>query len=71
MTQTIQFRSRALIHNTHHIINKPDTEDNKSLLLSILHNLNNLYEKLNRLNNVIRQKELALSFYDRNKEELR
>jgi hypothetical protein len=60
MTETIQPRSRVTLNNTekYFTINKPQEEDNISLLLSIFDNLNNLYEKLNRLNYLIERRNV-------------
>jgi len=51
MTQTIQSRSLAVLSETGKdlIPDKPGTEDNARLLLTICDSLNELYEKLNRL----------------------
>jgi site-specific recombinase len=60
MTQTIQPRSLALLSETGKdlTIDKPEAEDNLSLLLQIFDNLNDLYEKLDRLRYVIQRKKI-------------
>jgi hypothetical protein len=64
MTQTVQPRSRVFLHSTDKGLDrKPKKEDNMSLLLSIFDSLNNLYEKLNRLNYVIQRKNMELNLY--------
>jgi len=69
MTQTIQPRSWVSL-------SKPDTdlsvhdgemEDNMDYLLQILDNLNNLYEKLNRLDYLLERKEIELNLYQKYK----
>ena len=72
MTQTIQPRSLATLNNAGKdlTIHKPETEDNMSLLLSVLDNLNNLYEKLNRLNYVLQRWNIELILYQKAKEKL-
>jgi hypothetical protein len=59
MTQTTQLRSWALINNPGKdltINKKPEAEDNMSLLLSVLDSLNNLSEKINKLDYLIQKK---------------
>jgi hypothetical protein len=68
MTQTIQPRSWAHLSETGKdltIDNKPktETEDVMGLLLQIFDGLNNLYEKLNRLNYVIQRKNIEQFLY--------
>jgi len=65
MTQTVQFSSWASLSEAGKdlTINKPEKEDNISLLLSIFDNLNRLYEKLNKLNYVIQRKNIEQIFY--------
>ena len=60
MTQTIQSCSKAILNKTGKNLNtdKPEKEDNMSHLLSIFDGLNNLYEKLNRLNYLIERKDI-------------
>jgi hypothetical protein len=69
MTQTIQLRSWALISETNNdfTINKPETENNMSLLLSVYDSLNNLCEKLSRLNYIIQRKKMEQSISRDNK----
>jgi len=71
MTQTTQPRSWAVLNNAGKDLNikKPEEEDNMSLLLSVFDSLNALYEKLNRLNYVIKRKNMELSIYNKNKGE--
>ena len=58
MTQTIQYRSLAVLNEpgTNSSKNKHETEDNARLLLMVYDNLNELYERLNRLSNIIGRK---------------
>jgi hypothetical protein len=55
MTQTTQFRSLVVLNETgkNSQKNKPETEDNAKLLLAVYQNLNELYERLIKLNNAI------------------
>jgi DNA-binding phage protein len=65
MTQTIQPCSCAYINETEKTlkINKPQTEDNMSLLLQVFDSLNKLYNTLNRLNYVIQRKNMEQIAY--------
>jgi len=58
MTQTTQSRSLAVLNEPgkNPAKNKPETEDNMKLLLTVYDNLNELYERLNRLGNIIGRK---------------
>jgi hypothetical protein len=61
MTQTIQaFSLKMALNVTDNNLptQKPEAEDNMSLMLSILDKLNNLYDKLNRLNYLIQRKKI-------------
>jgi hypothetical protein len=60
MTQTIQSRSSVSLKEADTDLNKnkPEPEVNKSLLLYIFDSLNNLYEKLNRLDYLIPRKKI-------------
>jgi hypothetical protein len=63
MTQTIQalsLKNETNVTDNNLSIQKPEveTEDNMSLMLSILDKLNNLYGKLNRLNYLIQRKKI-------------
>jgi hypothetical protein len=61
MTQTIQaFSLKTALNVTDNNLptQKPEAQDNISLMLSILDKLNNLYEKLNRLNYLIQRKKI-------------
>jgi hypothetical protein len=72
MTQTIQPRSWKIsiyVTNNDLPIQKPEAEDNKSLMLSVFDNLNNLYEKLNRLNYVIQRRKIKQILYPRKRGE--
>jgi len=72
MTQTIQPRSWKIsiyVTNNDLPIQKPEAEDNKSLMLSVLDSLNNLYEKLNRLDYVIQRRKIKQILYPREKGE--
>jgi hypothetical protein len=63
MTQTVQPRSWAYLSETGKDlnINKPETEDNMSLLLSVFDSLNTLCEKLSRLAYVLQRKNIELT----------
>jgi hypothetical protein len=65
MTQTVQSRSCGYLNEAEKDvnINKPETEDNITLLFSLLDNLNTLCEKLNRLDYLVKRKKLELSLY--------
>jgi hypothetical protein len=65
MTQTIQPRSWAYLSEAGKdlTIHKPETEDSMSLLLSIFDSLNNLCEKLNRLNYVLQRKNIEYMYW--------
>jgi hypothetical protein len=73
MTQTTQPRSWAVLNNAGKDLNikKPEEEDTLSLLLSVFDSLNALYEKLNRLNYVIKRKNMELSIYNNSQGETR
>ena len=70
MSRTEQSRSWATLSNAGEDLNanKPETEteDNKILLLSVFDSLNNLYEKLNRLNYVIKKRSIEQELYPKN-----
>jgi hypothetical protein len=67
MTNTIQPDSCEILSGADENSgeNKPETEDNTSLLLSVLESMNNLCDKLNRLNNIIQKKSVELNLYGR------
>ena len=69
MTQTIQFRSWAILNEAGKdlTIQKPETEDIRSLLLSVLDCLNKLCENLNRLNYVLQRKNIEQILYPKGK----
>jgi hypothetical protein len=57
LTKTTQSRSNAYLckaGNDLHI-GKPETEDNMSLLLELVHSLNELYDKISRLNYALKK----------------
>lgn len=56
MTQTVQPCSSVLIGKL--IIDKPEKDENSRLLLSVFDSLNNLYEKLNKLDYLIRRRNI-------------
>jgi len=58
MTQTAQPRSLAKLSNAGKdlTVNKSKNDDNVKLLLSLCDSLNELYEKLNRLSNILGKK---------------
>jgi hypothetical protein len=62
LTQTVQPRSWVCLSKTEKDLNldKPEPEDNISLLLSVYDSLNTLCDKLNRLNYVIQRKKLEI-----------
>jgi hypothetical protein len=66
MTKTIQaisWKTAIYITDKNLQIQKPKTEDNVNLILSILDGLNNLYEKLNRLNYLIQRRKIKQILY--------
>jgi hypothetical protein len=66
MTQTIQPCSWVLLIEADKKLknNKPETEDdNMSLVLQVYDGLNNLYEKLNRLNYLVERKNLEKNIH--------
>ncbi|MDR2923302.1 MAG: hypothetical protein LBU85_08180 [Treponema sp.] len=65
MTQTTQPRSWAVLSEARKdlTIKKPETEDNRSLLLSVFDSLNTLHEKLSRLDYVIQRKNIEQILY--------
>jgi hypothetical protein len=64
-TRTIQSCSCVSFKNTDKdlIKNKPKAEDDRSLLLSLFDDLNNLYDLLKGLNSLIRKKKLKQLIY--------
>jgi hypothetical protein len=64
MTQTLQARSWISINEAGKslTISKPPQEDTVSLLLDVFDSLNDLCEKLNRLNNMLHRKEMECIF---------
>ena len=69
MTQTVQLRSGVTLCEADKdlTVQKPETEDNRSLLLSIFDCLNNLYENLNKLNYVLQRKNIERILYPKGK----
>jgi len=65
MTKTIQERSCALFDEAgkEPVIDKTRTEDNRTLFLSVLDSLNNLYEKLSILNYVVDRKIIEYNLH--------
>jgi hypothetical protein len=65
MTQTVQPRSLVYLNETGKdlTLSKGETEDNMSLLLSLFDSLNNLYEKINRLDYLIKRKNIEYMLY--------
>jgi len=67
MSRTEQPRSWATLSNAGEDLNKnkpePETEDNRTIVLSLIDSLNNLYEKLIRLDNVMKKKMIEQSLY--------
>jgi len=47
--------------------NKPQTEDNRTILLSIIDNLNKLSETVNKLDNVLERKRIEQMLYQEGK----
>jgi len=73
MTQTIQFRSCALLSKADNNLtkNKLEIQDNMRLLLSLLDSLNNLSQLLNRLNNAVERKVKEQNIYRKIKGEMK
>jgi hypothetical protein len=71
MTQTIQSCSWAVLNNAGKdlTIKKTETEDIRSLFLSVFDSLNDLCEKLNRLNYVLTRRNIEQGLYRKGKEE--
>jgi len=65
MSKTIQPRSWATLSEPGETPNesKSEPEDNRKLLLAVYDNLNELYEKLSRLNYVIEKRKLEYYLY--------
>jgi hypothetical protein len=60
LTQTEQSCLGAFLHEAgkDKAINKPEKEDNIDLLLNVFDELNTLYERLNKLNYVVKRKKI-------------
>ena len=69
MTQTAQPRSWATLSNAGKDLTKqkPETEDDRSRILSIFDGLNNLYEKLSRLEYLLKRRNIEQILYQRGK----
>jgi len=69
MTKTIQPRTWAILNETNKdlTIHKPETEDIRSLLLLVFDSLNDLYEKLNRLNYMLQRRNIEHILYPKDK----
>ena len=65
MSRTIQLRSWATLSEPEDAPNENESEpeDNRKLLLAVYDNLNELYEKLIRLNYVIEKRKLEYYLY--------
>jgi len=68
MSRTEQPRSWATLSNAGEDLNKnkPEIESNKTIVLSLIDSLNNLYEKLIRLDNVMKRKIIEQALYPKN-----
>jgi hypothetical protein len=66
MTQTIQPNSWATLSETEKELNQ--TEDNRSLMLSLFDSMSKLNETINRLNSVIQRKKLEQILYPKGEE---
>ena len=69
MTHTIQSRPCGSLSkpDTDLSVHEGETEDNMDLLLQMLGNLDNIYEKLNRLGHLLERKEIELNLHQRSK----
>ena len=65
MTQTTQPCSRITLNETRKdlTMQKPETEDNMSLLFSVFDSLNNLCEKLSRLEYLLTRRNIEQILY--------
>jgi len=70
LTKTVQVRSCVLLSNAgkNLAINTHETEDNKGLILYLYDSLNTLYEKLSRLEYLLKRKQLEKILYKKEKE---
>jgi len=70
MSRTEQTRSWATLSNAGEDLNankpEPETEDNRTIVLSLIDSLNNLYEKLNRLDYVMKRRSMEQELYPKN-----
>jgi len=71
MTQTTQPCTWGILHNAGKdlTIKRPEAEDNRNLLLAVFDSLNNLNEKLNRLNYLLARRNIEQIIYRDNKKE--
>ena len=69
MTHTIQSRpsGSSSKSDTDLSVHEGETEDNMDLLLQMLGNLDNIYEKLSRLDHLMERKEIELKLHQRSK----
>jgi len=72
-TQTTQSRSLATLDETKKdsTATQPKTEDNERLLLTVYENLNELYEKLNRLTYVMGKKLVEQNLHQKGEGEMK
>jgi hypothetical protein len=71
MAKTIQprtWKTVLLEEDKNYNIQKPKKEDNVSLYLSLLDNLNDLYKALSKLNYYIQKRNIDQSFTEEKKE---
>jgi hypothetical protein len=71
MSRTEQPRSWATLSNAGEDLNKnkpePEIEDNRTIVLSLIDSLNNLCEKLTRLDYVIKRRGIEQELYSKGK----
>ena len=72
-TQTTQSRSLAALNEAEKdsTANKPGTEDITNLLFTVFKNLNELYEKLNRLSYVMGKKLIEQNLHQKGEGEMK
>ena len=72
-TQTTQSRSLPALSEAKRdsTVIKPKTEDNERLLLTVYENLNELYEKLNRLTYVMGKKLVEQNLHQKGEGEMK
>jgi len=71
MTETIQPRSLGTLSETENGTekNEPQTEDNRSTLLSIIDDLNKLSETVNKLDHLLERRKIEQMLYQEKKQE--